>query len=338
MQTRIRTRHQISMNKIHQNIKAIGSMVHVQPKCVLDDVLVPPSTEIPSPRDLPVPYELPTIDYSRTPLNERSKTGDGSSSDEEKSGRMGTESDFFVHDITDTSSSIRPVSTHFRGVSTGENSFDTVSSFGGEFGDDLLPHTVKVIEPDRRRKSELSLFEQGAFYSSADSMGDEGDNYDSDLASVVSLNSKLDTKRISNLMRKISVACDISNIPEWERQLEERAAQKREKKKHKRGVDTSNNKLVIIEKKLAHAVRQVARIILGSQVVGLDCGRGMPLSQPKPLTNRALMPFYTLHDVNKFILIFNKVDADFSGSLDADEWTQFFTNVNKSVTVQEAQV
>jgi Ca2+-binding EF-hand superfamily protein len=57
----------------------------------------------------------------------------------------------------------------------------------------------------------------------------------------------------------------------------------------------------------------------------------------KALTTRALLPFYKLDDVKSFMDIFAKVDTDFSGDLDMDEWLQLFSNLRKNVNPNESR-
>ena len=132
------------MNKIHHNVKSVGSMVHIQPKCVLDDVVVPPSQEQSSSNDLSSSFSFansvnPTPCVSTTV----STVGDNDFLTQEAEDKMTTESDFFVHDLPMASSTERPTSRQFRGASTlekGLSTFASVSSFGDEFGDDLKKH------------------------------------------------------------------------------------------------------------------------------------------------------------------------------------------------------
>jgi Ca2+-binding EF-hand superfamily protein len=58
----------------------------------------------------------------------------------------------------------------------------------------------------------------------------------------------------------------------------------------------------------------------------------------KALTTRALLPYYKLESVHQFMDIFAKVDENFSGDLDVNEWIKLFTSLNESVPVQEARM
>lgn len=354
MQNKIRTRHFISVNNIHHNVKSVGTMVHIQPKCVLDEVTVPTAGESTTPRTPPAfaAQSTGTVGFSppvsATPSHDTADTPRKKKAQKKANHDMTSESDYMVHDIAEATTDARPKSRHYNGGVRGSNPNieptlpdGTVLESSGTFcfDDETTPDPRKTFLAQGESGStsaDMTLFEQGAFFTSAASIVQ--DTLDKDIASVTSVETKLDTKRISNLIRKMEAACDMANVPDWEREQDEKVKEKRKKKRGKKAIDESNNKLIQIEKKVGHAIRQVARIILGSQVAGLDSGRGHTLAQPKRLTNRMLLPNYTLDDVNKFILIFNKVDVDFSGSLDAEEWTKFFTSMNKSVTVQEAQV
>jgi WD40 repeat protein len=55
------------------------------------------------------------------------------------------------------------------------------------------------------------------------------------------------------------------------------------------------------------------------------------------LDTRALLPFYKAEDVRHFMDIFVKVDEDFSGDLDMEEWVRLFAGMNQSVQDQEAR-
>ena len=55
------------------------------------------------------------------------------------------------------------------------------------------------------------------------------------------------------------------------------------------------------------------------------------------LETRLLLPYYKAENVRRFMDIFTKVDEDFSGDLDMNEWVKLFTGMNNSVPVQEAR-
>jgi Ca2+-binding EF-hand superfamily protein len=56
------------------------------------------------------------------------------------------------------------------------------------------------------------------------------------------------------------------------------------------------------------------------------------------LTTRDLLPYYKLDAVIQFMDIFAKVDENFSGDLDVNEWIRLFTSLNEAVPVQEARM
>lgn len=61
--------------------------------------------------------------------------------------------------------------------------------------------------------------------------------------------------------------------------------------------------------------------------------------EKKPvLTTRMLLPYYKLEAVHQFMDIFAKVDENFSGDLDVNEWIRLFTSLNESVPVLEARM
>lgn len=60
--------------------------------------------------------------------------------------------------------------------------------------------------------------------------------------------------------------------------------------------------------------------------------------KPVNLTTRELLPYYKLDSVLQFMDIFAKVDENFSGDLDVNEWIRLFTSLNESVPVQEARM
>jgi len=66
-----------------------------------------------------------------------------------------------------------------------------------------------------------------------------------------------------------------------------------------------------------------------------------PTKQESPnkivLETRALLPYYKAEDVRHFMDIFTKVDKDFSGDLDMDEWVKLFSSINNTVPESEAR-
>lgn len=56
------------------------------------------------------------------------------------------------------------------------------------------------------------------------------------------------------------------------------------------------------------------------------------------LTTRALLPYYTLDDVVHFMETFSKVDEDFSGDLDINEWVRLFSSINAHMSEHESRM
>lgn len=63
-----------------------------------------------------------------------------------------------------------------------------------------------------------------------------------------------------------------------------------------------------------------------------------PTKKTFTLTTRQLLPYYKLETVHQFMDIFAKVDENFSGDLDVNEWIKLFSSLNESVTDQEARM
>jgi WD40 repeat protein/Ca2+-binding EF-hand superfamily protein len=63
-----------------------------------------------------------------------------------------------------------------------------------------------------------------------------------------------------------------------------------------------------------------------------------PAKKNFTLTTRQLLPYYRLESVHQFMDIFAKVDENFSGDLDVNEWIRLFTSLNESIPVQEARM
>lgn len=56
----------------------------------------------------------------------------------------------------------------------------------------------------------------------------------------------------------------------------------------------------------------------------------------RKIRTRDLLPSYTVQDVHNFIALINKVDADFSGSIDIHEWITLFTSMGSSLHAHQA--
>jgi Ca2+-binding EF-hand superfamily protein len=62
-----------------------------------------------------------------------------------------------------------------------------------------------------------------------------------------------------------------------------------------------------------------------------------PGSSKSGLTTRMLLLFYKLEDVQRFLEIFARVDENFSGDLDMEEWTSLFKSISNNIPAQEAR-
>lgn len=120
---------------------------------------------------------------------------------------------------------------------------------------------------------------------------------------------------------------EISGISQYEVDMMEKLTKGRKKGKRKSYHRSASigTTVVLFEKKLAAAIR----------VVFSD-----PTNQPEnkiTLTTRILLPYYKLSDVKHFLEIYRKVDEDYSGDLDPEEWCNFFTAMSSSVTRAQAR-
>lgn len=76
----------------------------------------------------------------------------------------------------------------------------------------------------------------------------------------------------------------------------------------------------------------------------LDIHSESSVVQPKSpekkfvLTTRMLLPYYKLEAVHQFMDIFAKVDENFSGDIDVNEWIKLFSSLNETVSVLEARM
>ncbi len=105
-------------------------------------------------------------------------------------------------------------------------------------------------------------------------------------------------------------------------------------KRNKNKTFTASN-IELIESKLKQAIsdcynEQRAEKIIKSDVVGNMAKLN--------LTTRALLPYYKLEDIKHFMEIFQKVDEDFSGDLDIDEWVNLFASLNQNISAHEARL
>lgn len=138
---------------------------------------------------------------------------------------------------------------------------------------------------------------------------------------------KPDMDKVSRAMKKVAEAED--EVPSWEqdvvRRKEKNQARLTAKQMHASRPQQSQQTVLSLERKLACSIR----------CFHVDKDTANPKS--KVLSTRALLPHYKLSDVTDFLNVFFRVDVDFSGNLDIDEWIEFFTAFNKSMSTQSAR-
>ena len=93
----------------------------------------------------------------------------------------------------------------------------------------------------------------------------------------------------------------------------------------KRLTSAAESNEAFLEKKLVTAIRSV------------DSRSDTSTKNSCTLTTRMLLPFYKIEDVHHFLSIFQRVDADYSGDLDIDEWCDFFLALDKNVSKKQAR-
>ena len=155
-----------------------------------------------------------------------------------------------------------------------------------------------------------------------------------------------DKKRVSQLVDKVTEATN--DIPDWEMRQDQKYKQMRKTRSQKK-IDRYNNAhevLISLERKLKYAMMSAHQ--------GVDSDT---LQVRQNLTTRDLLPYYKILDLKNFLEIFHKVDNDFSGDLNVNEWLQvylkrvmhsncffikpfcfqFFYAFNKSITISQAR-
>ncbi|CAE7525748.1 unnamed protein product, partial [Symbiodinium microadriaticum] len=135
---------------------------------------------------------------------------------------------------------------------------------------------------------------------------------------------QINKERVAALLAKINDA-ENSSVPDWEIRQQKVKVGRVNKKILNRSNTAAQIAMALLEKKLSAAIRNNYRDDVDS------------LADKKMLTTRILLPFYKMSDVKHFLDIFQKVDEDYSGDLDPDEWCKFFTSLNKTVTEQQAR-
>jgi Ca2+-binding EF-hand superfamily protein len=133
----------------------------------------------------------------------------------------------------------------------------------------------------------------------------------------------VDEQKLSLMMKRVEEAGQAS-IPHWEKSRD--VVSPSRKKDLRRTVSSIRTNVDVLEKKLLLTVRSFFR----NQ--SLSSGAEM-----KILNTRSLLPYYKLADVKHFLDAFQKVDEDYSGDLDIEEWCQFLTSFNKSLSKQHCR-
>lgn len=139
---------------------------------------------------------------------------------------------------------------------------------------------------------------------------------------------RLDKERIANIMQKVTDA-SLEATPDWEKTLDSnrRRLAKRSHKEKKGDCYTNQHEVMLaLERKLKYAMMSAHQ--------GVDSDT---MEVRKNLTTRDLLPFYQISDLKNFIEIFVRVDDDFSGDLNVNEWLEFFISFNESVTGAQAR-
>lgn len=307
----------------------MGTMIHLENKVQMDDVVVPDDYSEDRDAAADVIRRLP------------SKLGFSA-----ESGIVSTPASFgYLHRVGSVGSTGAAFTENsLKGIAMGKKGAITiVESFSSRHEDDDGNDPGFSTASRNYRKASLQLLHGSYLSSRSFSPSDmqdaltlkasshDSEDFDGD-ASQQTGESKLNYERVVNYMIKVDSALDQDNIPEWEKRSTARRLLLRHRRKLNSLEASSHQKMLSLEKKLSDSIRHVFRVI-GSHAA--DHTKNIP---PKPLTTRALLPYYKLEDVDHFLDIFNKVDTDFSGDLDPEEWTNFFTAMNRSVTHQEAQV
>jgi Ca2+-binding EF-hand superfamily protein len=189
---------------------------------------------------------------------------------------------------------------------------------------------VKVIEPPAHEVALPAVKVHGEAMTAAKS--DSTTRFEALASPVNSRRDRLlqelkspNTAKISAVMAKVHEA-ETTGISKYEVELMAKLTKgsRRANRTLQRSASVVTS-VVLFEKKLAAAIR----------VVFSD-----PTNQPENkivLTTRVLLPYYKLSDVKHFLEIYRKVDEDYSGDLDPEEWCNFFTAMSQSVTRVQAR-
>lgn len=132
----------------------------------------------------------------------------------------------------------------------------------------------------------------------------------------------IDEQKISLLIKRVEEAGQ-AGVPHWEKARETSPSRN---KQLRRTISSIRTNVDVLEKKLLLTVRSFFR----NQSLS-------PGAEMKILNTRSLLPYYKLSDVKHFLDAFQKVDEDYSGDLDIEEWCQFLTSFNKSLSKQHCR-
>lgn len=102
-------------------------------------------------------------------------------------------------------------------------------------------------------------------------------------------------------------------------------AEYRKQQRIRRRAQDSYEERTALEKKLQNAIMFV-----------LATPKEREIGPRRKIRTRDLLPSYTVQDVHNFIALINKVDADFSGSIDIHEWISLFTSMGSSLHAHQA--
>lgn len=153
----------------------------------------------------------------------------------------------------------------------------------------------------------------------------------------------LDRDALSKTMRKVDAAIDPALHEEWDRKYAHHT-----KGQNQRKQNLPQDAKEALEKKVRAAMREEYNLRARREEAQKEHEAAKLLGEPVPakaeeqknkvsMDTRALLPYYKAEDVRYFIDIFTKVDEDFSGDLDMNEWLKLFSTLSSTVPVQEAR-
>lgn len=138
----------------------------------------------------------------------------------------------------------------------------------------------------------------------------------------------LDKAGIDTIISKVDTIIETPDIHYTEVDREKLKLLKKKKEK------LSPAAINIIEDKVRNAIKDAHRAEYAKKITRDEDVKFVK----KKLTTRQLLPYYTINEVRHFLDIFAKVDEDFSGDLNINEWVHLFQSLNASVPVQEARI